>query len=414
MAQSIHTHQFDNGLTLIAEEMPWLESAAFAFLVPAGAVHDPPDRLGLCNFLCDLVQRGAGTLSNREFVEALDRLGVDHNSSVSLSHTSYGGATLADNLLPAIELHALMLQRPHLPEAQLEETRQVCYQELRAMEDDLAHRVVERARELQYPAPWGRSIQGSVATIEAITMDDVRAQFARVYRPNSSILSVAGKLHWPRLRDRVGELLAAWESQPSAEIEEALPTGTHDFIPHDSNQTHIAISYPSVPYRHAEYYQARAAVGILSDGMSSRLFTEVREKEGLCYTIYASNHTLRERGSVLCYSATSTERAQETLDIAIRELKRLAAGVLPEELARLKARIKSALIMQQESSSTRSVSMAIDWYHLGLVRRLDDVASSIDALTADSISEYLTKNPPADFRIVSLGAQPLEVPVEVS
>jgi predicted Zn-dependent peptidase len=413
VAQSIHTHEFDNGLTLLAEEMPWLESAAFAFLMPAGAVHDPPDRLGLCNFLCDLVQRGAGPYSNREFVEALDGLGVDHNSSVSLSHTSYGGATLAENLLPAIELHAHMLQRPHLPEGQLEETRQVCFQELRAMEDDLAHRVVERTRQLQYPAPWGRSIQGVAADVEAITMDDVRAQFSRVYRPNSSILSVAGNLDWPRLRDRVGELFAAWPCQPVERIPEKPPSGTHDFIAHDSNQTHIAVSYPSVPYRHEDYYQARAAVGILSDGMSSRLFTEVREKEGLCYTIYASNHTLRDRGSVLCYSATSTERAQETLDISLRELKRLAEGVLPEELTRLKARIKSALIMQQESSSTRSVSMAIDWYHLGLVRRLDEVASRIDDLTAESISDYLVKNPPANFRIVSLGAQPLEVPVEI-
>jgi predicted Zn-dependent peptidase len=151
-------------------------------------------------------------------------------------------------------------------------------------------------------------------------------------------------------------------------------------------------------------------VGILSDGMSSRLFTEVREKEGLCYTIYASVNTLRDRGAVLCYSATSTERAQETLDVTMRELRRLKEGVAEDELQRLKARIKSSLIMQQESSASRSVSMAIDWYHLGRVRSLQEVSDYINALTAESISDYLRRNSPRDFRLVSLGAKPLEMP----
>ena len=121
MTQTIHQHTFRNGLTLLAEQMPWLESAAFAFLVPAGAVYDPPDRLGLSNLTCDMVQRGAGDRTSREFVEALERLGVDRNSSVSLSHASYSGAALADNLLPAIALHADLLMRPLLPADQIEE-----------------------------------------------------------------------------------------------------------------------------------------------------------------------------------------------------------------------------------------------------------------------------------------------------
>ena len=93
---------------------------------------------------------------------------------------------------------------------------------------------------------------------------------------------------------------------------------------HESNQTQIGIAYPSVPYRHPDYFQASGAVGVLSGGMSSRLFTEVREKRGLCYTVYASHHTLRDRASVLCYAGTSAQRAQETLDVMLGELLRLA------------------------------------------------------------------------------------------
>ena len=408
--ETIHQHTFENGLTLLAEEMPWLESASFAFLVPAGAVYDPRERLGLSNFLCDMIQRGSGSLSSRDFVEALERLGVDRSSSVSLSHTSYSAATLKENLFPALALHADLLRRPVFPEDQLDEARLVCFQELRAAEDDLAHRTLESVRGLQYPTPWGRSVQGTYADVEAMTMSDVTHQFERYYQPQGTILSVAGNIQWDSLRDLVGELFADWQGQDLPEVAETQPSQQHVHLPHESSQTHIAISYPCIPYRHPDYYQARAAVGVLSDGMSSRLFTEVREKEGLCYTIYATMNTLRDRGAVLCYSATSTDRAQETLDVAMRELSRLAEGIEVAELSRLKARIKSGLIMQQESSSSRSVSMAIDWYHLGRIRPMEEVSTEINALTAESINRYLEANPPKGFHVASLGAQPLEIP----
>lgn len=358
-----------------------------------------------------MVQRGSGDRSSREFVEALERLGVDRSSSVSLTHTNYSGSTLASNLLPALSLHADLVRRPRLPAEQLEEARQVCFQELRAVDDDLAHRTLERVRELEYPAPWGRSVQGELEHVRAISLEDVHSFYSRSYGPEQTIISVAGNLDWVALRDHMEALFADWQPQESVHIQETPTDESHSHIPYDSNQTHLAIAYPSVPYRHADYYQARAAVGVLSDGMSSRLFTEVREKQGLCYTIYASVNTLRDRGCVLCYSATSTERAQATLDTTIRELIRLRDGVLDSELDRLKARIKSALIMQQESSASRAVSMAIDWYHLGQIRSMEEVSAQVNALTARSISDYLRRCPPKDFKVASLGAEPLEVNV---
>jgi predicted Zn-dependent peptidase len=149
---------------------------------------------------------------------------------------------------------------------------------------------------------------------------------------------------------------------------------------------------------------------VLSGGMSARLFTEVREKRGLCYTVYATMHSLKDRGSVLCYAGTSSERAQETLDVTLGELERLADGITADELARLKARVKSGLIMQQESSSARSGAIARDWYHLGRVRTLNEVGRLVDALTEKSISDYLAAHPPRDFTIVTLGPEPLRFP----
>ena len=128
----------------------------------------------------------------------------------------------------------------------------------------------------------------------------------------------------------------------------------------------------------------------------------------------ATPHPLLDRGSVFCYAGTSAERAQETLDVTLSELRRLADGVEEHELDRLKARIKSALIMQQESSSSRSASIARDWYHLGRSRSLDEINQLVDRLTADRINAYLKKSPPSDFTIVTLGRKNLEVPIGVS
>jgi predicted Zn-dependent peptidase len=116
----------------------------------------------------------------------------------------------------------------------------------------------------------------------------------------------------------------------------------------------------------------------------------------------------------LCYAGTSAERAQETLDVTLNELVRVAEGIRNDELLRLKARIKSSLIMQQESSSARSGAIARDWYHLGHVRTLDELSTLLDALSVESINAYLAAHPPGDFTVVTLGPQPLEVPVGVS
>jgi len=410
--QPISLHTFANGLTLVAEAMDWLESAAFTLLVPAGCVQDPLDRGGLSSFTCEMTLRGAGPRDSRRFVEDLDNLGVERSESVSDAHARYSGATLAANLPQALALFADVLRRPHLPAEQLEAARLAMLQELRAVEDEPAEKVMIELRRRHYPDPWGRPSQGELAALEAITLAEVHRHFAAHYRPNGTILGVAGRFDWARLKDVVGELLGDWAPGDGQAIVETPPAGRHAHLPFESSQTQIGIAYPSVPYRHPDYFQAWGAVGVLSGGMSARLFTEVRERRGLCYSVYATHHTLRDLGGVFCYAGTSAERAQETLEVTLRELVRLARGIEDAELDRLKARIKSALVMQQESSSARSSAIARDLYLLGRVRTLDEVCRLVDELTCGSINGYLAEHPPRDFTIVTLGPRELAVPAE--
>lgn len=410
MTQSIFSHTYPNGLVLVAEPMNWLQSAAFTFLLPAGCVHDPADRGGLGGFTCEMALRGAGERDNRQFILDLDNLGVERSESVSSTHAGYSGATLADNLPKALAIYADMLRRPQLPEDQLEAGRLAMLQELWAVEDEPAHKVMIELRKRHYPRPWGQSSHGDRKALEATTIDDVRRHFRRYYCPNGTILGVAGRVDWERLKDSVGQLLGDWPSGSDDGIDESRCVARYEHIVHDSQQTQIGIAYPSVPYRHREYFQAWGAVGVLSGGMSARLFHEVRERRGLCYSVYATHHTLWHRGAVFCYAGTGADRAQETLDVTVGELTRLAKGIEESELDRLKSRIKSALIMQHESSTARSGSLARDWYHLGYARTLDQVGRLIDELTSGSINAYLSEHPPSDFTVVTLGPRPLKAP----
>jgi predicted Zn-dependent peptidase len=285
---TIQTHEFENGLVLIGESMDWLESAAFTLVVPAGAAHDPAGRFGLSSFTCEMAQRGCGPRNSRQFIEDLENRGVDHNSNTGILHSSFSAAMLADHLEATLGIFADVLRRPHLPADQLEDARQVCLHEIRAVEDELGQKTMLELRRLRYADPWGRAAQGKFEDVAATTIADVRSHFERSYQPAGSILAVAGKFHWQRLVDRVGQLLGDWKRRPEPAFTETAPTQRHLHIPCDSSQIHLGIAYPSVPYRHADYYHARGAVGVLSDGMSSRLFTEVRENRGLCYSIYAS------------------------------------------------------------------------------------------------------------------------------
>jgi predicted Zn-dependent peptidase len=408
--RSIHVQRFDNGLVLLAEPTATVESAAFTLLAPCGSSAEPSDRLGLGALLCELAFRGAGPRDNRALVSDLENLGVERGESIGSAHTSFSAATLAASLGDALAIFADVVRRPHLADDELEAARLVCLQEIASVEDEPSQKLMDALRRRSYPEPWGRTGHGTEPGVAGATADDLRRHWANHYCPNGAILGVAGNVDWPRLVDAVGALFIDWAPVDRPPPQASPPADGSPHIPFDSNQCHIGIAFPSVPYRDPHYLRAWAAVGVLSDGMSSRLFTEVREKRGLCYTVSASLQTQLDRARVLCYAGTTAERAQETLDVTYAELVRLGAGIEQAELDRLKARIKSGLIMQQESTSARSAAIARAWYHLGRVRSLDELGREIDALTAAKINAYLAEHPPSDFTFATLGPKPLEVP----
>ncbi|QDV34182.1 M16 family metallopeptidase [Tautonia plasticadhaerens] len=410
MTPELLQHQYPNGLVLLAEPMPHVQSAAFSFLIPAGAAFEPAELPGSASMLGEWLIRGAGERDSRDLLSALDELGVSHAEGAQTIHSCISAASLGRNLLPALAIFADVVRRPAFDDDEVDSIRALCLQSLRSLEDDPGSKAITELRRRHFADPWGRSPIGTVEGVTAAAPDDLRSLFRRSYRPDGAILGVAGAFDWEAVRDEVGRLFGDWDAgQPSPVLER--PTGpARSHLGQETQQTQIALAFPSVPVNHPDYYRARAAAAILGGYTSARLFTEVREKRGLCYSVFASYEAFKDRAAVICYAGTAPERAQQTLDVTLEEIRRLASGgVDREELDMMRAGLKSALVMQQESSMSRSASLASDWYHLGRVRPIDEVAAALDALTPEQVGAFASGMDLDAMTILTLGPEPLQL-----
>ncbi|WP_235034344.1 M16 family metallopeptidase [Roseiconus lacunae] len=397
------------GMTVLVQPMPWLRTAAFTLSLRAGVQDEPADGSGLASLVCEMVQRGAGHYNSRDLVAVQDNLGMDRNSGVATATVSFGGAMPCESIDEAIKLYAEIVRRPHLPGDQLEDARMMMLHELRAIEDEPSQRVMRRLREMHYGNRLGRGNQGTFESLSSLTMQQIQDFYRTQYNATQSILTVAGNVTAEQIFEVAKEAFCDWRTGEPSPMPDPDGTPGYEHLQADSSQTHIAFSFPSLWYGHEDYFRMRAGIGILSDGMSSRLFDRVREKRGLCYTVSASCHSLRNAGGVFGYAGTTPQRAQETLDVTLHEIRHLTDDLQQEELDRWKVRIESALIMEQESSASRASSLASDFIQLGRAMPTEELSQLIESLTLDDVRDYWIQHQPSDYRIVTLGVEPLTV-----
>lgn len=422
---SIRTHVLPNGLQVLCQSMPWLRTASYTMWLPGGIaaemapgtaggmdVYDPELdlRSGLASLTCEMIQRGAGPYSSRDLVAAEDNLGIDGNGSASTSNASYSAAMPADSLPEALKLLAEIVRRPHLPGDQFDDAKMMLQQERMASLDEPTQRLMKQLRLMQYGNPIGRSGLASTASLEALTIDDVRQFYTEHYHAGGGLFAIAGNIDADAVIDQIESLFGDWKTGTWPANHSPSPTDGNLHLELDSSQTHIGFAFDSIPYGHDDYFIMRAGIGILSDGMSSRLFDRVREQRGLCYSVWASTHSMPGFGSVFGYAGTTPPRAQETLDVSLHEIRTLADEIAPDELDRWKTRIQSSLIMEQESAGSRAGSLASDQFQIGRVMTTDELEQIIESITLDQVRDYWQTNAPENFRIVTVGPEPLQTP----
>lgn len=409
MAERQDKHILKNGMVLLGEPMEGVESAAFDFMLPAGAALLPEGYCGASSVISDWIFRGAADKDSRQLSDALDGMGLHRAISVGSSHITIGAALEASNLSEALGLYADIILRARLEDEQFEPARQLATDEVLALDDDPRQNVMVKLREQFYPSPLGRSTLGDVDELKSLTADKARGIIKMRFSLSETSFSVAGKYNFEKIVVQMENLFGAAAGENMGPITTSPKAERYRHIHNDGAQVHIGLMTETVKPADENYYNARAAISILSGGMSARLFTEVREKRGLCYAIGARYHGLKEAAGIACYAGTTPEKSQETLDVIITEFKRLGEGISEEELARAKVGLKSALILQSESSSSRAGGIGSDYYILGRVRSLDEIKNRIEQTTVDSVAAFLQENKFEDFTVVTIGPKQINL-----
>jgi len=401
-------HEFDNGLTLLGEVMEPVASAAMTLALPAGASRDPAGSAGAAAVAANWLVRGAGGRDTRQLNEALDSLGCQHSEDAHSEHLYFSSAMLGRSLPEVVAIYADILRRPHLEEATFPACRDLIAQELEGLEDEPMRKCNVLIRERFYPQPLGRNPLGSAETLSAMTAAGLRKQLAGRLSPRGLLLAVAGKFDWDGLVGIVGEHLGDWSGPGPAAVEVTAAPGGAAHVTKPTAQVQIGLAYPAVTVAGESYYAGRVAQMVLSGGMSSRLFTEVREKRGLVYAVLARYHSLKDHAGMFVYAGTSPERAQETLDVTVAELRRLGEGIEAAEVDRAKIQLKSSVVMLGESTSARADALTGDWYHLRRLRSLAELSAAVDAVKVAEVVEYVRTWPAEKLTALTIGPEALD------
>lgn len=408
----ITTIKPDCGMTLLVEQMPNVSSLALAWLLPAGAAADTADGDGHAALLSEILYRGAGGLTSRQLSESFDRLGVQRSSHVQTHHLRISAVLLGDRLEDGLRLLTSVVRSPALDAESLEPVRSLCLQSLQSLDDDPQHLAMLRLRERHLAPPFNRSGYGQADVLQGATIQDLREKWSRQFVPAGSILAVAGAVEPRLLAAQLDELLSGWEGSCEEPVEAASPDRSPLHIEQETAQVHIGLAYAAPQESDANSMLERLAVNVLGGSTSGRLFTEVRQKRSLCYSVGASYRSGRDDGMVTIYAGTTPDRAQETLDVCIEEIRRLSDGIEEGEFHRAATGLKSHLIMQGESTGARASALAADQFRLGRPRSLEEIAAAVDAITLDQLNAYIACRRPEALTVVSLG--PVELRAEAA
>jgi predicted Zn-dependent peptidase len=376
------------GLPVVIEPMPSCASVAVSWLLPIGDSGDDLSRQGEAAILSELALRGSGDLDSRGFSDALDRLGVQRSLANGNRHLRLGATMLGDRLADTLPLLVDLVRRPRLPADALDAVRSLCLQSLESLEDEPQRLAMLRLAERHQPSPFNRTGFGDAEGLRAIRIDHLRTRWARDVRPGGSILAIAGRVDPEAIERRLAELLEGWEGSAPEPTELAKPTRGTTRIPQDSAQVHLGMALDAPPARDPDAAAWALAIRILGGGASSRLFVELREKRGLCYSVAASAALGRDRGIVSIYAGSTPQRIGESRSLILDGLAGISQGIDEAEFRRASVALRRSLLAQSESTTSRAAQLASDLDRLGRPRSLAEIAREAAEVDLDRLRAF--------------------------
>ncbi len=389
--------------------LPNRHVVSFQFRFLSGTGSEPVERLGLAHVVEDTLDKGTAKRSAQELSDAFDAIGAGRNGGTGRETTTFTCTVLPENFEQAVALHAEFLRTPTFPADAVDVCLDLANQEIEALDDDPAGLVDKYISRKVYGPLLGRHTLGEPETLERIERADVERFWREHFRAGRMMATVAGPLPPKQVADVLEKYFDGFGSAKRDGRNEFpiefSPTTTH--YEKDLQQEQIGICWPGLPATHAEFPTQQAVLGILSGGMSGRLFTEVREKRGLVYWVGAWQETPRGAGMIFLGASTTPERCDQTYSTLLREVDRLAEDIEQAELDRAITGILAQQDTRGDTTRSRCSELASDLFFYGRPVSFEEKTAKLRAVTVDKIRAYL-RDVPRDRRcVVTLGPRAL-------
>ncbi len=381
-----------NGFRVVSENAPGLQSASLGIWVTAGGRNERLEQNGIAHFLEHMAFKGTKTRSALQIAEAIEDVGGYINAYTSREVTAYYARVLENDTRLAMDVVGDILLNPIFEPKEIETERHVILQEIGQALDTPDDVIFDWLQEQAYGGQaLGRTILGEAANVKGFGRDDLAAFVAEHYGPGQMILSAAGAVDHEALVAQAEGLFGGMVPRLAPGAENARFTGGEIRREKTLEQAHMALAFEGPGYRDPSFYTAQIYSIALGGGMSSRLFQEIREKRGLCYTIFSQTGAYAETGLNTIYAGTSGEEVGELARLTIDEMKRAADDMSPEEVARARAQMKAGLLMGLESSSSRAERMARMVQIWGEVPPIEETVEKIDNVTTGDVRDFAEK-----------------------
>ncbi|MHB1104028.1 MAG: M16 family metallopeptidase [Devosia sp.] len=385
---SVRSTTLPNGMTVLTDDMPHLESASLGIWVKAGSRSETKAEHGISHMLEHMAFKGTNSRNALEIAEAIENVGGDLNAATSVEHTGYFARVLKEDVALAGDILSDILQNSLFKQDELDREQQVIAQEIGAARDNPDDHVFDLFQSAAYPnQPIGRTILGTVESVNSFNPDAIRAYMDRNHVGDRMVICAAGNVDHDALvdiaHDRFHELKAGGAPEPL----KANYVGGEERLLSDHEQAHIVLGFEGRAYNSDGFYAAQILASILGGGMSSRLFQEVREKRGLCYSVYAFHWAFADSGIFGVAASTGENEVTDLLPVVLDELQKATETISDEEVIRVRNQIRAGLLMSLESPSSRAGQLARQQILWGRPIPLQETIERINRITTGRVKQ---------------------------
>jgi predicted Zn-dependent peptidase len=388
-ARDIQKRVLPNGLVVLTETMAHVRSVSVGVWIRNGSRREVPEENGLAHFMEHMVFKGTERRSAEEIAREMDSVGGMLDAFTSKEQICFNAKVLDEHLPIAFDIIADLVLRPKFDSEDVRKERQVVLEEIKMDLDNpeyLLHEIFTRGFWPEHPL--GRPILGTPETVRKFSRDALRKRFQSWFAPDRLVFSAAGNVTHERVLELVEREFGALS--PAGQYEDGAAPHTnapiHLEAKRDLEQVHVCLGVPSVPLAHESRFGVAVMNNLLGGGMSSRLFQNIREKQGLAYAVFSELTPYSDAGMLTVYAGTAKETVGQVIDLIVKEFRELKeARVGEEELLRAKNHLKGSLMLSLESTSARMSNLARQELYFRRFYSLDEILAGIETVTREEV-----------------------------